>query len=210
MTQASRQDQRARRTGLKLAAVAAGMFAFGFALVPLYDVICEVTGLNGKPGRAEATVTEHVDGSRWVTVEFMGNTTSGLPWEFHPLQKTLRVRPGQTAVAYYEARNTADEAITGQAVPSVAPSRAASHFKKIECFCFTRQKLAAGERKRMPVQFVVDPALGADVTTVTLSYAFFNADRVSARKYGGSAGSVAESEHAHSHHPQAAPAKTGS
>jgi cytochrome c oxidase assembly protein subunit 11 len=189
------KERNIRRTGLKLAAVALGMFAFGYALVPLYNVICEVTGLNGKTGRVEVQAENAADVGRWVTVEFTGNSMSGLPWEFRPQQKTLRVHPGQTAVAYYEARNTTAEAITGQAVPSVAPNKAAAHFKKIECFCFTRQTLAARETRQMPVRFVVDANLPRDVHTVTLSYAFFNADQASARKYGGNAPAVATHEH---------------
>lgn len=174
-----------RRTGLKLALVALGMFAFGFALVPFYDVLCKVTGLNGKTGRAEATVRSMPDNERSVTVEFTGSTMSGLPWEFRPLQKSMRVHPGEVAEAYYEARNPTGEAITGQAVPSVVPGTAAAHFKKIECFCFSRQTLKPGETRRMPVRFVVDTGLAKDVNTVTLAYAFFNADQQSARKYGG-------------------------
>lgn len=192
-----------RRVGLKLAGVALGMFVFGYALVPLYDVICEVTGLNGKTGRVEATVGDKVDRERWVTVEFTGNSMSGLPWEFQALQKSMRVHPGEVAVAYYQARNTAGEAITGQAVPSVAPNKAATHFKKIECFCFSQQQLKAGEYKKMPVRFVVSADLPKDVSTVTLSYAFFNADQLSAKKYGGNAPGVASHEH-HSAHGHAA------
>jgi cytochrome c oxidase assembly protein subunit 11 len=187
-----------RRTGLKLGLVALGMFAFGYALVPLYDVICEVTGLNGKTGRAEATVAATPDRERWVTVEFTGSSMSGLPWEFRPLQKTMRVHPGEVAVAYYEARNTADEPITGQAVPSVAPNRAAAHFKKIECFCFTRQDFKARESRQMPVRFVVSPGLPTDVHTLTLSYSFFNADQASAKRYGG--GAPETGGHDHSRH----------
>jgi cytochrome c oxidase assembly protein subunit 11 len=192
-----RTEQSNRRTVLKLAAVAFGMFAFGYALVPLYDVLCQATGLNGKTGRAEASVGGKVDENRWVTVEFTGNSMSGLPWEFGPEQKTLRVHPGEIAEVYYQARNTAAEAITGQAVPSVAPGNAATHFKKIECFCFSQQHLKAGEQKRMPVRFVVSTDLPKEVNTVTLSYAFFNADQVSAKKYGGDAPNVAS----HEHHP---------
>jgi cytochrome c oxidase assembly protein subunit 11 len=192
-----------RRVSLKLAGVALGMFVFGYALVPLYDVICEVTGLNGKTGRVEATVGNKVDQERWVTVEFTGNSMSGLPWEFQALQKSVRVHPGEVAVAYYEVRNTAGEAITGQAVPSVAPNKAAMHFKKIECFCFSQQQLKAGEYKKMPVRFVVSADLPKDVSTVTLSYAFFNADQLSAKKYGGNAPDVASHEH-HSAHGHAA------
>jgi len=192
-----RTKQSNRRTGLKLTAVALGMFVFGYALVPLYDVICDVTGLNGKTVRAEATVSGKVDQNRWVTVEFTGNTMSGLPWEFRSLQKSMRVHPGEVAVAYYEARNTAGETITGQAVPSVAPNKAATYFKKIECFCFSQQQLKAGERKNMPVQFVVSTDLPKEVSTVTLSYAFFNADQISAKKYGGR---VPENTVGHEHH----------
>jgi len=192
-----------RRVGLKLAGVALGMFVFGYALVPLYDVICEVTGLNGKTGRAETTVSDKIDQDRWVTVEFTGNSMSGLPWEFRSLQKTVRVHPGEVAVAYYETRNTAAETITGQAVPSVAPNKAAMYFKKIECFCFSQQQLKAGEYRKMPVRFVVSADLPKEVSTVTLSYAFFNADQVSAKKYGGNAPEVASHEH-HSAHGQAA------
>ncbi len=203
MTRRGNAQRANRRVGLRLAGVAAGMFVFGYALVPLYDVICEVTGLNGKTGRAEATVGDRVDRDRWVTVEFTGNSMSGLPWEFRALQKSMRVHPGEVAVAYYEARNTAGEAITGQAVPSVAPNKAATHFKKIECFCFSQQQLKDGERKKMPVQFVVSADLPKGVGTVTLSYAFFNADQLSAKKYGGNAPDVASHEH-HSAHGQAA------
>lgn len=199
-----RTEKRNRRTGLKLTAVALGMFVFGYALVPLYDVICEVTGLNGKTGRAEAMVSKQIDQDRWVTVEFTGNTMSGLPWEFRSLQKNLRVHPGEVAVAYYEVRNTAGETITGQAVPSVAPNKAASYFKKIECFCFTQQQLKAGEYKKMPVQFVVSQELPKEVSTVTLSYAFFNADQTSARKYGGRALEGAAGHEHHSAHGKAA------
>ncbi len=197
-----------QRTAGRLALVAVGMFAFGYALVPLYDLLCEVTGLNGKTGRAEATVlqqTQIVD-ERWVTVEFTGQTMNGLPWEFRAAQKTMRVHPGQLSVALYEARNTTGETITGQAVPSVAPNKAASHFKKIECFCFTQQTLKAGETRQMPVRFVVSPDLPKEVSTVTLSYSFFNADRQSARKYGGA---PAEAAVVHDHQHHAAPVAAG-
>jgi cytochrome c oxidase assembly protein subunit 11 len=154
-----RAKQSNRRTGLKLMGVALGMFVFGYALVPLYDVLCDATGLNGKTGRVEAVATGKVDATRWVTVEFTGNSMSGLPWEFGPQKKTVRVHPGEVTVAYYEARNTANETITGQAVPSVAPGTAAAHFKKIECFCFSQQQLEAGEQKLMPIRFVVSADL---------------------------------------------------
>lgn len=193
-------DKAIARTSVKVGAVALGMFAFGYALVPLYDVICEVTGLNGKTGRAEARTVERVAVDRWVTVEFTGNTMAGLPWDFRPLQHSMRVQPGQTVTAYYEVSNTTGDAITGQAVPSVAPNKAAAHFKKIECFCFTQQSLQAGESRKMPVLFVVNPELPKDVSTVTLSYAFFNADRDSSSKYGGGAPAPAGPHDHHSVH----------
>lgn len=193
-----------RRTGLKLTAVALGMFVFGYALVPLYDVLCIATGLNGKTSAtADAMASNKVDESRWVTVEFTGNSMSGLPWEFAPQQKTVRVHPGEVAVISYEARNTAAETITGQAVPSISPGSAAAHFKKIECFCFSKQQLKGGEKKQMPVRFVVDANLPKEISTVTLSYAFFNADQVSAKKYGGNAPEMASHEH-HTDHGHAA------
>lgn len=189
-----------RRTAAKLVLLAAAMFGFGFALVPLYDVFCEITGLNGKTGRIDAQAAPaQVDTKRTVTVEFTGDSMAGLPWEFRPLVKRLDVHPGQTVEVRYYVRNTAGEAITGQAVPSVAPSRASTHFKKIECFCFTQQQLKAGEMREMPVRFVVAPELASDVQTITLSYAFFNVDKVSAAKYGGATGPEHKHDGAHAH-----------
>lgn len=189
-----------RRTAIKLGAVAVAMFLFGYALVPLYDVICQVTGLNGKTGRAQ-TASAGVDRSRTVTVEFVGQAQAGLPWEFRPMVRSVDVHPGEITTAKYYARNRADEAITGQAVPSVAPGRAAAQFKKIECFCFTQQTLKAGEAREMAVQFTVDPQLAPEVQTVTLSYTFFNTDRLSALKYGGRPGeSTDHAAHDHSRH----------
>ncbi len=175
-----------RRTTRTLALAALAMFGFGFALVPLYDVFCEITGLNGKTGRAVAeTPAAKVDASRWVTVEFTGSVNRGMPWEFRPLQKKLRVHPGQVTVANYYVRNNAAETIVGRAVPSVTPGLAAAHFKKIECFCFSEQTLKPGEVREMPVRFSVDPELAAAIGTVTLSYTFFNTDPAQAKRYGG-------------------------
>lgn len=194
-----------RRTAIKLSVAAVLMFGFGFALVPLYEVFCEVTGLNGKTGRVEARVADvlPVDKERLITVEFMANVDRGLPWEFRPMQAKMQVHPGETAEAYYYVQNTTGEDIIGQAVPSVAPGRAAAHFKKIECFCFSRQELKAREGRKMPVRFTVDPGLAKEVRTVTLSYTFFNADAESAKKYGGEApaNEAAHHEHHEHHHP---------
>lgn len=160
-------------TFTKLLIVALGMFGFGFALVPFYYKICEVTGINSGDEQTLVKNTQ-VDTSRWVTLEFDANTNGGLPWQFKPTQRMLKVHPGQLVQVEYDVVNNSDRAIVGQAVPSYGPRRAGEFFKKIECFCFTPQTLAAGERRRMPVLFVLDPSMDKDVNTVTLSYTFFD------------------------------------
>ena len=184
-----------RRLALKLGIVALAMFGFGYALAPMYDFMCQALGLNGKTGRVEAPVAaaKPVDASRTVTVEFTGLATTGLPWEFKPMTRKLEVHPGATQEVKYWVRNTGNETITGQAVPSVAPGVTAAHFKKIECFCFSQQTLKPGEAREMPVRFVVDPALDKNVQTITLSYTFFNTDKAQAKRYGGEA--LAQSGH---------------
>ena len=161
------------KTLAKLVVVTLGMFGFGFALVPFYYKICEVTGINSGAEQSLVKNTQ-VDRSRWVTLEFDANINEALPWRFKPLQRSLKVHPGQLVQVEYEVSNTSDRSIVGQAVPSYGPARAAAFFKKIECFCFTPQTLAAGESRRMPVLFVLDPAMDKEVHTVTLSYTFFN------------------------------------
>jgi cytochrome c oxidase assembly protein subunit 11 len=161
----------------KLLVVAVAMFGFGYALVPLYDVFCELTGINGKTKRGTIEQAAKVDTSRWITVEFTGHTEPSLAWEFRPLQNKMRVHPGQVVIAKYIARNTSGKTNTGRAVPSVSPSKAAGYFKKIECFCFSEQQLKAGEQKEMPVQFYVDIGVPEEVDKITLSYAFFNTNK---------------------------------
>jgi len=148
------------------------MFGFGFALVPFYEKICEVTGINnlGKPD--ELALNTQVDASRTLTIEFDANVRD-LPWEFRPLTRSIRAHPGEMVQVVYEVRNTSSAPIVGQAVPSYGPGLAAQYMKKLECFCFTRQALAPGEIKQMPVQFVVEAGLPSDVSTITLSYTFF-------------------------------------
>lgn len=151
-----------------------GMFGFGFALVPLYDVFCDITGLNGKTGEqyvSEAAV--QIDTSREIKVEFLANVNDGMPWEFKPLTYSVKVHPGEASRIEYVARNKTDRDIVGQAIPSVSPGQAASYFQKTECFCFTEQVLKAGEEKIMPVVFMIDPSIDEDVHEVTLSYTFF-------------------------------------
>ncbi|MGE5027661.1 MAG: cytochrome c oxidase assembly protein [Betaproteobacteria bacterium] len=163
-----------RRLAVKLAVVAVGALAFGFALVPLYNVLCEVTGLNGKTSAdAARPAAVKVDRSRWVTVEFGGNAMTGLSWEFHPQQSSMRVHPGEIARASYYAKNPTNQSLAGQAVPSVSPGLAAQHFKKLDCFCFSRQVLGPGATREMGLTFMVSPALPPEVRTITLSYAFF-------------------------------------
>jgi cytochrome c oxidase assembly protein subunit 11 len=190
-----------RRLVIKLAVVTVAMFGFGYALSPIYDLMCKAFGLNGKTGRIEEQATvQPVDANRTVTVELTGLATSGLPWEFRPLTKKIEVHPGKTMEVKYLVRNLAQEEITGQAIPSVAPGVSATHFKKIECFCFTQQTLKPGETREMPVRFVVDAGLDKDVRTITLSYSFFNVNKLSAQKYGGNSQPYS-GEHAHHEHP---------
>lgn len=171
MTEPADSQRANRRLALKLAGGALAMFGFGYALVPLYDAFCQVTGLNGKTGVAAGNGAAVDD--RWVTVEFNGDVMPGLPWRFEPLQRKLRVHPGQAVSAAYRVTNLTGLATEGRAVPSVTPPQAARHFKKIECFCFERQRLAARETRQMPVTFVVSPELPAEIGVLTLSYAFF-------------------------------------
>ena len=175
------------RTLAKLVVATVAMFGFGFAMVPFYYKICEVTGINAGAEQTLAKNTQ-VDASRWVTLEFDANTNAALPWRFTPMQRRLSVHPGQLVQVEYEITNTSDHAIVGQAVPSYGPARAAAFFRKIECFCFTPQTLAAGESRRMPVMFVLDPAMDRDVHTVTLSYTFFDAGADGAQANGGGRG----------------------
>lgn len=168
----------------KLVAVAIGAFAFTFSLVPLYRIACEkVFGIRLDGSAAEvvpARAAAPAD-ARTVTVQFDGGVNSKLPWEFGPNLQTMRVRVGEQYETTYFAHNTSARAIVGSATPSVAPARASGYFSKTECFCFTAQTLAAGERRDMPVRFIIDPALPADVHTVTLSYTFFKNDVLTAR-----------------------------
>jgi cytochrome c oxidase assembly protein subunit 11 len=172
----------------KLLILVAGAFVFAFALVPLYNVLCEATGFNGKTAGPKAgfvagglssdvqAVPSRIDRSRLVTVEFTGTVMPGLPWEMRPLTTSLETHPGEMQQVRYLVRNTSDRPITGQAVPSVTPGQAAQHFEKIECFCFTQQALGPGESREMPLVFVVKPDMDRDVRHITLSYAFFSID----------------------------------
>lgn len=166
-----------RRSVRRLLVVVVVMFGFGFAMVPLYDVFCEITGINGKVGRAEAeSLDGAIDTSRTITVQFVGNVNSALPWEVRPVTKTLKVHPGQIYDTSFIARNVSSKLVAGQAVPSVSPGAAAKYFKKTECFCFTEQVFKGHEERTMPVQFLLDAGLPEDIHTVTLAYTFFRLD----------------------------------
>ena len=159
----------------RLFVVSIAMFGFGYALVPLYDVLCDVTGINGKSGDislAEAVKLD-VNNNRTVTVEFDTNVNNNMPWSFRVENSKLQVHPGEINEAVFIASNQTNQTRTGQAIPSVAPGVASLYFKKIECFCFTQQTLGPGESKRMPVKFVVKPEMPENIRMLTLSYTFF-------------------------------------
>lgn len=163
----------------KLSVIVLGMFGFGYALVPLYIAICEMTGINVLalsdkliPGASSVqTANTQVDKTRTITVEFDANARG--PWDFKPALRSLQVHPGELATVMYEFRNVQDRTMAAQAIPSYAPRQASPHFNKLECFCFNQYTLAPGEKKQWPVAFVIDPKLPKDVTTITLSYTFF-------------------------------------
>ena len=179
----SERRENARMVG-KLAIVALGMFAFGYALIPVYKRICEVTGINilalserQVPGNGKAGSdvripgNTQVDRSRTITVEFDANSRG--PWSFRPAMRSLEVHPGELTTVMYEFQNVQNRRMSAQAIPSYAPRQAAPFFNKVECFCFNQYTLEPGERKEWPVAFVIDPKLSKDVKTITLSYTFF-------------------------------------
>jgi cytochrome c oxidase assembly protein subunit 11 len=172
-----------RRMLGKLLLVVLVMFGFGYALVPMYRAICDALGINvlslseqraqGWSGgaRKDAAANSQVDRSRTITVEFDANARG--PWDFKPAQRSLQVHPGELTTVMYEFRNVQNRTMAAQAIPSYAPREAMPHFNKLECFCFNEYTLAPGESKQWPVVFVIDPKLPRDVTTITLSYTFF-------------------------------------
>lgn len=158
----------------RLIIMAVMMFGFGYALVPIYQKICEITGINiltPKDAMVEDIGNTQVDKSRTITIEFDANAQG--PWRFRPTVSSMQVHPGEMAQVVYEVVNTQSRAIDAQAIPSYAPQQAGAHFKKMECFCFKQQTLAGNEAKQMPVVFFIDPNLPRDVKTITVSYTFF-------------------------------------
>ena len=163
-----------RSTLGKLVVVAVMMFGFGYALVPVYRQICEVLGINVITQKGEfvaAPVNSQIDKTRTIVVELDGNSQG--PWRFRPTTRSIEVHPGELATVTYEVVNTQGRAVKAQAIPSYAPQVVTPHFKKVECFCFQEQTLAANEARQMPVVFFIDPALPREVKNITLSYTFF-------------------------------------
>jgi cytochrome c oxidase assembly protein subunit 11 len=180
------------RTLVVLAGVAAGMGALAWAAVPLYDLFCRVTGYGGTPLVAAAGAAAGPEGvlDATVSVRFVASTAAGMPWEFQPASNTMEVHPGETNLAFYEARNPTDRPITGTATFNVSPPAVGGYFVKIDCFCFQEQTLAPGESVAMPVTFYLDPAIADDpetrgIGTVTLSYTFFETELAAERDVGG-------------------------
>ena len=166
-----------RKTVLRLGAIAVGMFGFGFALVPLYDVLCDVMGISRDNINRETgyvATPSAVDTSRTVRIQFVANNDGTMPWEFHPQQFEMKVNPGAANATTFYARNPSPRQMVAQAIPSISPAEAAQYFHKTECFCFNQQTLASGEALDMPLQFIVDQALPAKIKTITLSYTLFD------------------------------------
>ncbi len=150
------------------------MFGFGYALVPMYEKFCEVTGINNLLQPDAVVKDVKVDTTRLISLEFDANVRGGLPWQFKPLQNNAKIHPGESIEVMYEIRNDSDQEVSGQAIPSYSPRFLEKYLKKFECFCFTKQTLAPGEVRQMPVKFVIDPQLPTDINTVTISYTFFS------------------------------------
>ena len=172
------QTRQNRKLLASLLVVVVGAFGFGYALVPLYDVFCEITGFGGRTNTETVAVAERPDYSREIRVEFMTTVNSYAPFEFAADADSMTVTPGKMYFATFTAKNMTGDDKVAHAVPSVAPTSAAEHFVKIECFCFNSQEFVAGEEKAMPLQFIVDPDLPEYVDTITLGYTFFDTTEV--------------------------------
>lgn len=159
---------------IRLGIAAAAMFAFGFALVPLYDIFCEVTGIRIPLDATAATdIVEESANSRIIRLQLIANTNNGAPWEFRPINDSISVGTGLMQTTEFYARNLSPEAMNGVATPDIRPAEAARYFRKVECFCFDEQEFGPGEARNLGVRFYVDPDLPAHIDTITLSYTFF-------------------------------------
>ncbi len=182
MTATSHKKGSVKATVSKLLLVVVVMFAFVFVvMVPLYNVLCDVLGINGKTGSRYEAVEAKIDTERTIKVQFVARNNDAMPWGFAPADKVLRVHPGELRSTAFIASNPAQQDMVAQAIPSIVPSRAAAYFNKTECFCFNQQPLKAGEEADLPLQFVIDQALPEDIHTITLSYTLFDiSERVAA------------------------------
>jgi len=176
------QLSKQRRLITALTLVVIAMFGFGYALVPLYNVLCNVLGINGKTGGAVSAVTGQIDQSRTIVVEFIANHSASLPWIFRPKIKKINLHPGEMKRISYFAENDSNRTMTIQAIPSVTPGLAARYLKKTECFCFNQQTLKSHESMDMPLLFHIDPDLPKNIHTITLSYTLFDVSRFKAKK----------------------------
>lgn len=182
-------EQRNQRAVRKLVLGAVAMFGFAFAMVPIYDVLCDITGLNGKTSSTAADGAVELDEDRLITVQFVTVSSEGMVWDFKPQVRSIKVHPGEITQVNFTVKNPADSTIVGQAIPSVTPGLAAPHLLKTQCFCFNNQTLAAGGEAEMPMIFYLDPELPKHINTITLSYTMFdvtervmaNEDKLAAR-----------------------------
>jgi cytochrome c oxidase assembly protein subunit 11 len=172
------------RLPIILAGVVIGMFGFGYALVPLYNVMCKAFGINGKTQNNAVALSSAVDYKRMITVQFLTTNNANLPWKFYPLTSTIHVHPGQNAQVAFFAENDSGKTMTVQAIPSIAPGIAAKYLKKTECFCFTQQTLKDKEALKMPVIFHIEVDVPSNVHTVTLAYTLFDATNIAKKKNG--------------------------
>lgn len=167
------QRKKNKRLLIWLSAIGVGMFFFGYALVPLYNVMCSAWGINGKSSMRADPNDTNIDKSRLITVQFLGNTNANLPWQFKPLTHTITLHPGENAKLSFYAKNLSDHTMTVQAIPSITPGLAAKHLKKTECFCFTQQTFQSQQAMQMDVIFHIDTELPKNINTLTLSYTLF-------------------------------------
>ncbi len=173
------QEAGVKRTVIRSVAALIGMFAFAFALVPLYDVFCRITGLNGKVDTtAKAIIHEEVDQSRYITVQFITRGSAGLPWQMSVETRQMRVHPGQTAEVDFTFTNNSHQDTWGRAVPSVSPSSATTHLRKVSCFCFQEQQLQGDERLTIPLIFQLARDLPEEINTITLVYTLYPVQRI--------------------------------
>lgn len=173
-----KKNKKMKKTLIILFLAAVGWFLFGYFLMPImYNMLCQVTGLNGKISGPSGYTDNKVDMSRWVTVQFVTNVNGGLPWDFYPERDTIRIHPGEITRVVFYAKNKSNKTMTVQAIPSVTPGLAAQYLRKTECFCFTTETFKPGEKEEMPVLFHLDTQLPKDINELSLSYTMYNADK---------------------------------